>query len=166
MSIFEQILNTNVINFLIVISTLVLIFRKAHLGDLIEKMAQDVKSQVEKSSIDAQNALGEYKATKKAVKDTPKIQEEIIATAKSNAQILKEKIEEKTKSQEEEIKCNIEKIFDSQSEKAKKLTIKEIYNACVDLAQEEVIKRLNNETHKRIIQSSIDELDKIEGSLS
>ncbi|MBQ8636180.1 hypothetical protein IJ425_08530 [bacterium] len=166
MSIFEQILNTNVINFLIVISTLVLIFRKAHLGDLIEKMAQDVKSQVEKSSIDAQNALGEYKATKKAVKDTPKIQEEIIATAKSNAQILKEKIEEKTKSQEEEIKCNIEKIFASQSEKAKKLTIKEIYNACVDLAQEEVIKRLNNETHKRIIQSSIDELDKIEGSLS
>ena len=86
MSLFEQILQTNIINFIIVISTLVLIFKKAHLGDLIEKMAQEVKDSVESSALKAQDAISEYKATKKAVKDTPQLQEEILSCAKSNAQ--------------------------------------------------------------------------------
>ena len=166
MSLFEQILNTNIINFLIVISTLILIFKKARLGDLIEKLATDIKEEVEKSSINAQNAIKEYKETKKTVKDASKFQEEILSLAQKNAQNLKEKIAQKTQEQEEEIRCNVERIFANQNDKAKRLTIKEIYNACVDLAQEEVVKRLNNETHKKIINSSIDELDKIEGSLS
>jgi F0F1-type ATP synthase membrane subunit b/b' len=53
MSIFEQILHTNLINFIIVLSLLVLIFKKAHLGDLIDKMANDIQDKVEKSAADA-----------------------------------------------------------------------------------------------------------------
>ena len=64
MSLFEQILQTNLINFIIVVLTLAWIFKKAKLGALIEKMAQDVKGRVEKSSADAQSAISEYKATK------------------------------------------------------------------------------------------------------
>ena len=48
----------------------------------------------------------------------------------------------------------------------KNLTINEIYQASINLAQDEVIKRLDNDTHKKLIDNSIEELEKIEGSLS
>lgn len=163
MSLFEQILNTNIINFLIVVSTLVLIFKKAHLGDLIEKMADDIRKNVEKSSLDAKSAIDEYKTTKRLVKDTPKLQEDIISNAKINAQNAKENIEKNTTSSLEEIKASLEKTYAFQDEKLKNITIKELYSACIDMARDEVIKRLDDDTQKRLINASIDELDKIEG---
>lgn len=166
MNLYEQILSTNLINFIIVISTLTWIFKKAHLGDIIDKMAQDIRLDIEKSSLKTKEALDEYKSAKKATKDAPKLQEEIIENAKNSAENLKQKIEEKTKAQQLEIERSVEKIFKSQSEKAKKMTEKEIYLACVDLAQAEVIKKLDTNTQKKLINFSIDELEKIEGSLS
>lgn len=165
MSLFEQILQTNLINFLIMISTLVLIFKKAHLGDLIEKMANDVRLKVEESSKRTQDALSEYKSTKREVKDAPKLQEEIISTAHNSAKNLVLKIEEKSKLKQDEIIKSIEKIKNNQSDKIKKMTINEIFNACVDIARDETVKKLDYNAHKKLINSSIDELDKIEGSL-
>ena len=163
---FESILKTNVINFIIVISTLVWIFKKANLGALIQKLTDDIKLSVEKSSSNAQDAISQYKSTKKAVKDTPKLQEEIISQAKSNAQNIKEKIEQKTLLEKNELIKSIEKIISNQQEKYKKLTINEIYKASINIAKEEVQKRLDENNHQKIIEKSIEELDKIEGSLS
>lgn len=163
---FESILKTNVINFIIVISTLMWIFKKANLGALIQKLADDIKLSVEKSSSNAQDAISQYKSTKKSVKDTPKLQEEIISQAKSNAQNIKEKIEQKTLLEKNELIKSIEKIISNQQEKYKKLTINEIYKASINIAKEEVQKRLDENNHQKIIEKSIEELDKIEGSLS
>lgn len=166
MTLFEQILQTNIINFIIVISTLVLIFKKAHLGDLIEKMAEDVKNSVEKSSKDAQGAIEEYKSTKRATKDTPLLQDEIMLNAKANAQNIKEKIDNKTKVSQAEIRASIQNIYESQKERFKNATVAEIYGACIDMAKNEIIKKLDNTLQKKLIDISIDELDKIEGNLS
>lgn len=166
MSIFEQILHTNLINFIIVLSLLVLIFKKAHLGDLIDKMASDIQDKVEKSATDAADAIKHYKETKKSVQDTPKIQEEILENAQRSAQNLKAKIEQKADEREKEIQYKVEMFFKSQKEKARRMTIKEIYLACVDLAQEEITKRLDNKMHKKLINNSIEELEHIKGRLS
>ncbi len=163
---FESILKTNVINFIIVISTLVWIFKKANLGALIQKLADDIRLSVEKSSSNAQDAISQYKSTKKSVKDTPKLQEEIISQAKSNAQNIKEKIEQKTLLEKNELIKSIEKIISNQQEKYKKLAINEIYKASINIAKEEVQRRLDENNHQKIIEKSIEELDKIEGSLS
>lgn len=163
---FENLLATNIINFIIVIATLALIFKKAHLGDLIQKMADDIKNDIEKSATSASEALKEYKEVKKSTKDTSKLQEQMMINAKNSANNLKEKIIQETKSQQEEIKANIERILLSQGEKAKKITTSEIYTACVNLAQEIVIQKLDKKTHKKLINSSIDEIDKIKGNLS
>lgn len=163
---FENLLATNIINFIIVIATLAYIFKKAHLIEAIAKLAADVKNDIEKSATNAADALKEYKETKKDTKNTPKLQEEIIEHAKSNAYALEEKIKLRTQIQKEEIEKSVEKIFQSQSEKTKKLTTNEIYLACIDLAQEQVIQKLDKKAHKKLINSSIDELEKIEGSLS
>lgn len=165
MSLFEQILNTNLINFIIVLSTLVLIYKKAHLDEVIQKLADDIRLSVETSSQNAKSALDEYREVKKSTKDTPKLQEEIIENAKNSAFLLEEKDKLKTQIQKEEIEANIEKAFHNQNEKAKKVTLQDVYLACVDLAQAEVEKNLNKDTHKALIDNSIDELDKIEVSL-
>lgn len=165
-SLFEAILQTNLINFIIVIATLALIFKKAHLGDLIQKMADDIKADVEKSALSAQSALKEYKEVKKQTKDTPQIEENIIKQANINAQILKGKIQEKTNIKKEEIAQTLERRKISQAEKYKKLTAQEIYQASVNIAQDEIKTMLNDEFHQKLIKSSIDELDKIEGKLN
>ena len=165
MSLFEQILQTNLINFIIVVLTLAWIFKKAKLGALIEKMAQDVKGRVEKSSADAQSAISEYKATKKSLKDLPVQQNDIMSLAKVNAQNLKEKTEAKTKIQCDEIVKQLDKIIISQKETVKNDTVNEIYQIGVEIAQKETKKMLNNNLHRKLINLSIDELDKIEGAL-
>lgn len=165
MSLFEQILNTNIVNFIIVIATLALIFKKAKLGDVIERLSNDIKKSVEKSAANTQSALSEYKTVKKEAKNTPKLQEEILNNAKSSTQNTLNQIEQKTNIGVEEIKASLEKIYLSQGNKQKTSTINEISDVCIALAQEETLARLNNETHKQLIDSSIDELDKIQGGL-
>ena len=163
---FENLLATNLINFIIVIATLALIFKKARLAEVIQKLADDVKNDIEKSATSAADALKEYKETKKATKDTPLEQAKIIEQAKDNAYALEEKIKLRTQIQKEEIEKSVEKIFQSQGEKTKKLTANEIYLACIDLAQEQVVQKLDKKGHKKLINSSIDEIEKIEGNLS
>ncbi len=165
MSLFEQILQTNLINFIIVLSSLVLIYKKAKLGSLIEKMAQDIKNKVEKSSLDTKSALEEYKQTKKSMVRLAQEQEEILQNAKENAQKQKENIEEASKIQLSEIQNSLEKITASQKDAFKTKAVQEIYDICVNLAKSQTLKMLDNETQKRLVDISIDELDKIEGTL-
>ena len=164
-SLFEQFLQTNTLNFIIVMSTLVWIFKKAHLGDMIQKMADDIKDSVEISSQNAANALKDYKETKRATRGTEELQEKIINQAKINAESIKGKIEEKTAQQKEELRENLKKSFEDQEENFKNLTVGEVYSASIELAKEEVLKRLDKKVHKQLINTSIDEINNIEGSL-
>lgn len=166
MSLFEAILNTNIVNFLIVIYTLVLIYKKAHLGDLIAKMADDIRLSVEKSNEEKEKALQEYEKTKEFVSDTQQLQDEIKNQAKLSAENIKRKTEEKTVLQQQELLSHLERIFKSQKQRFKNLTLEDVYSASVNLAKEEILKRLDEKIHKKLINSSIDELDKIEGNLS
>lgn len=166
MSLFEQILSTNIVNFIIVIATLALIFKKAKLSDIIERLATDIKNNVEKSAANTQSALSEYKTVKKQTKDTPKLQEEIIENAKTNAGNTANQIEKKASDNIEEIKASLEKIYLSQGNKQKSSTINEVSLACINLAQAETISRLNDETHKNLIDTAINDLDKLQGGLN
>ena len=96
----------------------------------------------------------------------PKLQKAILDGAQVSAKNLKEKIEHKAICQEKELIDSLKKIYQNQGDKIKKATTKEIYLACVEMAQEEVVKRLDENTHKKIINKSIDEIDRVEGSLS
>ena len=162
MSLFEQILNTNIINFIIMISLLALIFKKANLASVIEKMASDIKSKVEKSSFDTKNAIDEYKRIKKEVKNTPKLKEEIHQNAIKTSDEIKQKINKKTLETTLDLKKGLDNIYLNQKIKQKNLTLKEVYYACVDLAKDETLKILDENMQKKLIDNSIDELNKIE----
>lgn len=163
---FENLLKTNLINFIIVLSILTLIFKKARLGELIDKMALDIQDKVEVTSQDVEKAQQEYEATRESVREVPQIQERILENAQRSADGLRKKIEQKANQREKEIECKVEAYLKSQKEKSRKVTIKEVYLACVDLAQEEILKRLDAKMHKKLINNSIEELENIKGHLS
>ena len=163
---FENLLSTNLINFLIVLSILVLIFKKARLGEIIDKMALDIQNKVEATELEVQEAKKQYEETKDSAREVPKIQEKILENAQRSAEGLKAKIEQKATQREKEIECKLEAFLKSQKEKSRRMTIKEVYLACVDLAQEEIVKRLDSKMHKKLIDNSIEELENIKGHLS
>lgn len=162
-SLYERILHSNLINFIIMVYLLVLIIKKARLGDLIQKLADDVKNDVELSAKNVQDALKEYKEAKRSTKDVEQIKENINLEAKESAQNLKEKIEQKTKAQEEEIKINTEKSIASGFKKGQEQIVNEMYNNCVELAKKEVENLLDEETHKHLIQKSIEQIENLNG---
>lgn len=164
-SLFEAILHTNIINFIIVIYILRLVFKKANLGALLDKLAEEVKNSIDKSNADAKKAMDEYKNAEDFVKDTEYLQKQIKKQAKLSIENITKRIEEKTTNQQNELKQHLHKVFDSQTKEFKNLTYKSIFEASVALAKEEVLKRLDDNMHKKLINTSIDELDKIEGSL-
>ena len=152
---FENLLSTNIINFIIVLSVLTLIFKKAHLGEAIDKLALDIQNKVETTTQNVENATKDYEATKESIQDVPKFQEEILENTQRSADALKAKIEQKANKREEEIECKVQAFLKGQKEKAKKMTVKEVYLACVNLAQEEILKRLDEKMHKKLINNSI-----------
>lgn len=162
-SLYEKILESNLINFIIMVSILTLIFKKAKLGDLIQKLADDVRNNVELSAKHVQGALTEYKDAKRSTKDTPVLKEKIISDAKENAQNLKEKLEYKTKIEKEEIKQNFERLSRTLGKKTKDKTVHEVYLACVNLAQNEIENTLDEDTHRHLIQKSIEQIDNLDG---
>ena len=160
---FEQILSTNIVNFIIVIYTLALIYKKAHLSEKIQQMSDEIRASVEKSSKDALDAIQEYKTIKKQTKDTPILEKEILSNAENNAQSIKQKIEQKTLIDCKQIEASLNKIQEHQKDKYKNLTVSDVFRASIDLARDEIIARLDFNTHKTLINNAIEDLDKIEG---
>ena len=78
-TLFKSFLETNTINFIIMISILVLIFKKAHLGDVIDKMAEDIRNNVDKSATSTKEAIDEYKLGKAFAEEIPNTTKLIIA---------------------------------------------------------------------------------------
>lgn len=162
-SLYERILNSNLINFIIMVSILVFICKKVRLGSLIQKLADDVQNNVELSAKHVQEALKEYKDAKRSTKNVGEIKENITKEAKINAQNLKEKIEAQTKFQEEEILLNLEKTKNNHQRKAQEKLTQQMYLACVDMAQKEIESLLDEDMHNHLIENSIAQIDNLGG---
>ena len=96
-SLFLTVLESNIINFLIMMSILVWIFKKFNLGKIIDNLADDIKNNVVTSAEAVQNALKEYKETRKESREIPNKKQEILDDAKESVKRLDEKSLEEIK---------------------------------------------------------------------
>jgi len=161
---FEAILHSNLINFIIMISLLVLIFKKFKLGTLIDNMAEKTRQKIEESKKNAKSALEEYKKVKDSEKNVEESREKILKDAKETANALEKNIEHETSVAAKELEDSLHTLAENYHITAKKQTLEQVYGACVVLAKEHIIQNLNDETHKHLINKGIDELDKMEGA--
>lgn len=86
LTLYQKILESNLLNFIIMVSILVVIFKKAKLGAIFDKMAADIQNSVMTSAEAAQAALKEYKEAKRSTKNTEAEKEEILSKARDGAQ--------------------------------------------------------------------------------
>ena len=160
---YSYILHSNIINFIIMVSILVIVFKKANLGKIIDKMSEDITKNVVSSAEAVQNALSEYKKTKKEARTLDNRKEEIIKNADEIAKNLTITNEEYIKNKQNELENNSNKLKEAYYDRRIQKTVREIQEIVHDLSLDAVKNLQTPEIHKQLILNSLDEFDKIEG---
>ncbi len=165
MTLYAKILESNLINFIIMVSVLVIIFKKAKLGAFFDKMANDIKTSVMTSSEAAQAALKEYKEAKRSTKNLEDTKKEIIKRADNAAQNAKNAAGDALLKEKEALENQFKNKLEADTVKAKENTSKEFLNAVVELSREEIQNCLNSnkgaEIQSKLIDKCIENLDSV-----
>ena len=166
MTLYQKILESNLINFIIMVSVLVFIFKKAKLGVFFNKMADEIRNSVMSSADAAQAALKEYKEAKRSTRNTESEKAEILNKAKNSALNMENSAKEHLLGEEKLLdeKC-AEKINDDVN-RVKNKTADEIFDVIVKLSEEEVKRCLLSADNgigmqKAILDKSIDEIENL-----
>ena len=160
---YSYILHSNIINFTIMISILVAVFKKANLGKIIDSISEDITKNVTSSAEAVQNALSEYKKTKKEARTLDNKKEEIMKNANEIAKNLIISNEEYIKNKQNELDNNSNKLKAAYYDRRIQKTVYEIQEIVYDLSLDAVKNLQTPEIHKRLILNSLDEFDKTEG---
>ena len=163
-NLYITVLESNIINFLIMTGVLVLIFKKFKLGRIIDNFANDIQNTVITSSEAVKEAVDDYKLTRKKSRDIGQKKEEIIKNAQNAALKLKEKNKAEIEKKERELEENGEKLKGVFYERKVHKTANEIQLAVYNLACDTVKDILNDEIQNKTIIDALDELDKIEAA--
>ena len=159
--IYEYILHSNLINFLIMVYLLALIFKKFKLGNILDKISYEIIHNVETSANAVQKALSEYKEAKRESRTVNQKTDKIISDAKEKIEKFKEKNAVEIKEKEELLEKNVEKQEVVYLDRRIQKTTNEIKCAISKLSVETIKSMLNEELHKKIIVDAMDELDSI-----
>ena len=166
MTLNQRILESNLVNFIIMVTILTVIFKKFRLGTIFDKMADDIRTSVMTSSEAAQAALKEYKEAKRSTKNLNNEKNEIIERAKSTAQGAREAIKEVILKEENALQRQYENRVESDTLKAKDDTSKEFLDVVVELSKDEIQNRLNGdngaEIQTKLIDKCIEKFDEID----
>ncbi|MDO5437608.1 MAG: hypothetical protein Q4F80_05370 [bacterium] len=164
-SLYIAILNSNLINFLIMTGILVWVFKKFKLGQVIDSITDDIKNNVVTSAEAVQNAINEYRKTKKESRNINVKKEEIIDNAKEIIRKLEEKNSDEIVKKETELDKNAEKLKVSVLDRKIQKTTEDIELAIYKLSVETIQNMMDLNLQKKIIIDSLDEFDRIEGVL-
>lgn len=166
MTLYQKILESNLINFIIMVSVLVFIFKKAKLGVFFDKMADEIRNSVMSSADAAQAALKEYKEAKRSTRNTESEKAEILNKAKNSALNMENSAKKHLLGEEKLLdeKC-AEKINDDVN-RVKNKTADEIFDVIVKLSEEEVKRCLLSADNgivmqKAILDKSVDEIENL-----
>jgi F0F1-type ATP synthase membrane subunit b/b' len=159
---FEQLLATKLINFAIMFWLLSLIWKKCKLGDKLAQLAENTKKKIEESRQRVLEATSAREKAEAEAREVPKIQEKIAKDAKDAAIAVERNIHHECKACEGELDMGLREAIKSRGAKMKKQTLDKIYNTCLILAQEEIVKNLDDETQKHLLEAGIDEISRME----
>lgn len=158
-----KLLESNLVNFIIMISILVVIFKKARLGYFIDKMADNIRNSVSSSAEAAKVAMDEYRAARKEARNIPSVKEEISTKAKETSNNIVLTAEAALQDIQNELDKKAQNEISSVLDKEKENTANEIYSAVLNLAEEEILKRLTPDMQQKLIEKGIDELNALGG---
>ena len=159
----EYILESNVINLLLVYWTIwFLFFKKFNIIKFLENKVEEVKASIkaaEEGKFEAQNKL---KSSEDDLKNIEKVILEVNESYKKIAVSMKEKIDAETVKELENIQEKTQKVVNSEKVNAKNKVTEGMINASVEVAKEYIKNSLTENDHKQLVYDFIDDLDKVQ----
>lgn len=158
---FEKFLETNTLNFIIMVAILAWIYKKANLDKFIANMAQKTKNTVEASINNSNEAILKLINVQRDEKNISTKTKKIITRAKKSARAVKEKNEIQTKEAIKNVNRSIKKSIAAQIQKTKTSLEKDVAKASLTAAQGHILQMLDHNLHRQYIEDSIDNLDEV-----
>ncbi len=161
--IFQLLLQSNTLNFIIVFALIVFLFVKLNFKQKIENIRNEIKEYVETAQnerIQAENELGRIKDE---VARLPEKIENIRKSAENSVVSIGEKIQAEIESQKQDISNNARRIFNLETKNFKSKLTNLLSEKSVEAAKENAMNQLNADKslHRKYIDNAIDELDRI-----
>lgn len=161
--IFKYILESNIINFLIMVWLLCVLCKKFELSSILNKSVDAVEDYIEKSKSEKQNSVQKVKDAQDLMDKLPSQVEEIEKFTKQKTDVFKKQLEENTLKTIQKVENNIEKIKKIDEKKTSNAIMERSFYMSIDKAQSDIINMLksNPDLHNKFIDESLNELEKI-----
>lgn len=163
MEILHTILESNVLNFIIVFAIICALVRKIKIDEKLENVKNTIKCYVDDSSDEKNNAEKELVLIKEKVSNLPKEIDKIKISAQNSVESIGKKIEAEIKEQMADIDNNAERIMNLETKKFKSKLTGILSETSINLAKDNALKQLENnrELHNQYINDAINEIDGI-----
>ena len=161
--IFNLLIHSNTLNFLIVLAILVFIVVKLNLKEKIEVLRDEIKTYVETSVNEKNLAEQNLSLIKEKIQRLPEEIEDIQKSTENSVKSIGEKIRADIEEQKQDISNSAERIFNLETKKFKQKLTSVLSEKSVEIARDNAISQLkeNTELHSKYIDNAIDELDRI-----
>ena len=161
--IFKYILESNIINFLIMVWLLCILCKKFELSSILNKSVDAVEDYNEKSKCEKQNSVKKIKEAQDLMDKLPSQVEEIEKFTKQKTDVFKKQLEENTLKTIQKVENNIEKIKNIDEKKTSNAIMERSFYMSIEKAQSDIINMLKSDPnlHNKFIDESLNELEKI-----
>ncbi|MBQ8887150.1 MAG: hypothetical protein IJY61_05545 [Candidatus Gastranaerophilales bacterium] len=161
--IIHLLINSNTLNFFIVLAILVVIVVKLNLKDKIEVLRDEIRTYVEASVNEKKVAEQNLSLIKEKIQQLPSAIEDIEKSTENSVKSIGEKIKADIQEQKQDIANSAERIFNLETKKFKQKLTSVLSEKSVEIARDNAINQLkeNNELHNKYINNAIEELDRI-----
>lgn len=157
-TILDYISRTNLFNFIIFFSIIILICRKIKLGSKLDDAKHVIAQRVEDSKAEKVASEENLKSIEDSVAHLADEIDEIIEKSKTNARLVGEKVLEDANNLASGIKDNSRKLVENKTALLKNDLLRKASEASIEVAKSHIINELNNnyDLHNRLIDESVD----------
>ena len=161
---FKYLLSSNLINFLLMVGILVWVFKKFNLMNCLNEGINKIISSIKTSEDDKSRAQDNYTNIRKEYAALPDKLKEIENSATDNANLIIKNIEKNTNSKVKSIKDSIQKTIENEESAITSDITNKTFKASIERARANLEKKLSEEPelHKKFIEKSLDEFERIE----
>lgn len=162
-SIIHTLIQTNTINFIVVLAVLIFILSKLNVGTKINKIKEEIKEYVENSVAEKTIAEKELEAVEEKIKQLPTETKLIETSAENNIKGLEQKIKKEIEDKKNDIKTSADRILNLEIKQFKSKLTSILSEKSVILAKDNAIEQLknNSELHNKYINEAIEEIGRI-----
>ncbi len=162
-SFFKYLATSNAINFIIMLVILGIIIAKINLKSSLNDAVAGVENSIKNSDNEKEKSENVLETSKKEFNRLPEVIQNLENEAELKVRVFKDKIEENTQKNIQDIQKNVERSLSIEEDKISNLLTGRTINASVALAQDNIRDLLKNnpELHLKFIDESLDELDKV-----